>query len=287
MSKITLKKFIGFLVTLSITLPFLFIVFWPDQKLYFIACDVGQGDAILLSKGFTQILIDGGPNNKVLDCLEENIPFWDRTIELMINTHQDKDHLAGLIEVVKRYEVKQILSNSFWLETQTFKDFHKQVAEYGIPVYSPQKGEKIKIAGIELKTLWPVKKTGDVGIWRDSSEGVLGETTEKQKTNENSIVLHLQYGNFDAVLTGDITSKEEKQIIEGYKFSDIEVLKIAHHGSKYSTSSEFLKAIKPETAIISVGKNSWGHPTEEVLERLQSIGAQILRTDQGKIKLKI
>ena len=115
----------------------------------------------------------------------------------------------------------------------------------------------------------------------------MGKENQKPKTNENSIVLHLQYKDFDAILTGDITSKEEKQIIQDYQFQDIEILKVAHHGSKYSSSKEFLQAISPQIAIICVGKNPWGHPTKEVLDRLQAIGARILRTDQQKIKLKI
>ena len=270
----TKKQFFLFLFISILILPFLFLVFWPSQKLVFIVCNVGQGDALLITRGFTQILIDGGPNDKVLDCLTENIPFWDRTIELVVNTHPDKDHLAGLVEVVKRYQVKQILANSLMVDTQVFKDFQEQILEQEIPVYSPKKGERIKIAGLEFKTLWPTQQ-------------VLGAATLKQKTNENSIVLHLQYQDFDAILTGDITSKEGGQIVQDYQFQDIEVLKVAHHGSKYSSSREFLEKINPGIAVISVGKNSWGHPTKEVLERLQSVGSQILRTDEQKIKLKI
>ena len=282
------EKFLRFLATLIILLPFIVLVFWPSQKLHLVACDVGQGDAILLSKGFTQILIDGGPNSKVLDCLSSNLPFWDRTIELIIATHADKDHIAGLVDVIERYSVKQIISNSIIVDSRAFENFRKQVSDKGISVYSPQKGENIKIAGLEFTVLWPPKKLGDISIWQENSkEKVLGKTNIEEGRNDDSIVLHLQYHDFDAILTGDITSKIEKQIIKDYQFKDIEVLKVAHHGSKYSSSQEFLKAINPQIAIISVGKNPWGHPTKEVLKRLQNIGTQILRTDKDIIKLKI
>ena len=288
MAKFTKEKFLRFLVVLIILLPFVILFSWPSQKLHLIACDVGQGDAILLSKGFTQVLIDGGPNSKVLDCLSSNLPFWDRTIELIIATHADKDHIAGLADVIERYSVKQIVSNSIIVDSNVFKNFRKQASDKGISVYSPQKGENIKIAGMEFKVLWPPKRLGDISIWKQNSkEKVLGKTNTKEGRNDDSIVLYLKYKNFDAILTGDITSKIEKQIIQDYQFKDIEVLKVAHHGSKHSSCSEFLKAINPQIAIISVGKNAWGHPTKEVLERLQSIGAKILRTDKDIIKLKI
>ncbi len=271
------KIFYPFILSL-ILLPFVFLAFLPSQRLQLIACDVGQGDAILLTKGFTQILIDGGPNNKVLDCLEENLPFYDRTLELIINTHPDKDHVAGLVEVLKRYQVNQVLAHEFDVESNIAKQFYILTQEREIPFYSPEKGEKIKLAGLEFATLWPP-------LDKQNSTQVLG--TSSGKTNENSLVFHLQYGAFDAIFTGDITSKEEEQIIKDYQFQNIEVLKVAHHGSKYSSSQKFLQAVRPQIAIISVGKNPWGHPTQEVLERLSQVKAKILRTDKEKIKIVI
>lgn len=279
MAKATKEQFLGLLIMLILVLPLLFLLYWPGQRLILVACNVGQGDALLISKGFLQILIDGGPDDQVLNCLTENMPFWDRTIELAVNTHPDKDHLGGLVEVLARYEINQILANNQEVKTQVWQQFHQLVEEEQIPLYSPQKGEKIKIGGLEFTVLWP--KTRITG-----SEQILGAES-KEKTNEDSIVLHLQYEDFDALFTGDITSKEEKEIIKDYQFNNIEVLKVAHHGSKYSSSPEFLQAVKPKTAIISAGKNPWGHPTKEVLTRLEQIGAEILRTDSQEIKLKI
>lgn len=272
--ELTKRNFLFFLIVLIVLLPFLILIYWPQPSLYLIACDVGQGDAILITQGFTQVLIDGGPNNQVLSCLGENMPFWDRTIELVVNTHPDKDHLAGLIDVIERYRVEQLVSNDLSLETKVFEKFSQQVKKKRIPVYSPQQKDKIRIKDLEFEVLWPRKK-------------VLGQSTTKKKTNDFSIVLHLKYGAFDALLAGDINEDIEAQIVRENEFKDIEVLKVAHHGSKYATSEEFLKAVEPQIAIISVGKNSWGHPTSEVLERLTKRNIQILRTDKEEVKIKI
>lgn len=261
----------------------------PDSRPYFIACNVGQGDAFLIVKGRTQILIDAGPNDKVLTCLAENMPFYDRTIELIINTHPDKDHLYGFIQVLERYQVKQIINSSFWQDTDVFKQFHQQVSRQKIPVYAPLKGDKIKLANMELEFLWPLDRPADLAFWYQSNyqPPVLSAQTQAQKTNENSLVFLFQIDDFDILFTGDISAKQEKEILKTAEFKDIEILKVAHHASKYSSSEEFLKAVKPQIAVISVGKNSWGHPTKEVLERLKEVNARVLRTDQDNIRLKL
>ena len=280
------KKFLIFIFVLLVVLPWFVLFSWPNQRLHFIACNVGQGDAILITKGSNQVLIDGGPNNKVLSCLSENMPFWDRTIELVVNTHPDKDHLAGLIDVVERYRVKEIVSDSLIEKTAVFQKFHQQVVKQKIKIYSPQKGDIVKLGDLKFMVLWPEEKTGDSAIWQKNlSQQVLGAQAIKQGANDYSIVLHLQYRGFDALLTGDITKSVEEKLIEDNHFSSIEILKVAHHGSKFSSSEEFLKAVKPKIAVISVGKNPWGHPTKEVLNRLKEVGAEILRTDKQVVKL--
>jgi len=284
--KFSKKSFFFFSFWLLFCLPWLVIFFWPGQRAEFIACRVGQGDALLITQGFTQVLIDGGPNNQVLNCLAENMPFWDRQIEMVINTHPDADHITGLVEVLNRYQVETLISNSLEVDSLVFQDFKKKVWEKGISVYSPQKGDLLQAGELELKVLWPEEKIGDASLWQKegSGEKVLGKKIE---SNQASIVLHWQKGDFDALLTGDITAKEEKQLIKDNQFQGIELLKVAHHGSKYSSCQEFLEAVRPQIAVISVGKNPWGHPTEEVLQRLQAVGSRIFRTDENKVKIRI
>ena len=270
-----------------------FVFFWPDDKVHLIACDVGQGDGILITKGFTQILIDGGPNDRVLGCLARNMPFWDRTIELIINTHQDKDHIYGLNSVIQRYSLKYLVINSTAVESKLFADFHQQVRERKIKVYTPARGEKIKINGIRFTFLWPEEKQGELAFWRrplPEKNSVLGASTYTDKANDSSIVALMEYGDFDALLTGDVPAGGEAGIVDYCRMNDcggpLEVLKVAHHGSKTSTSQTLVDFFEPKIAIISVGENSWGHPTEEVLGRLKSAGSKILQTKQlGDVKI--
>lgn len=296
------RQFIFFLIVLICLLPLAIAISWPNNHAFLIACNVGQGDAILITQGNTQILIDGGPNNQVLDCLSHNMPFYDKTIELVVNTHPEKDHLTGLLAVLDRYQVKLLLANRAAADSEVFKAVFQKVKDKNIAVFSPQKGDVIKVANMELDTLWPEKNwlaskgiTSD--IWHDTpmanatiaqtNTNVLGESTITEGLNEFSLVFHFKKANFDAIFTGDIDQTIEKQIIADQKFQNIEMLKIAHHGSKYSSSEEFLKAIKPQTAIVSVGKNSYGHPTQEIIDRLNQLGIKLLRTDKEKIKLSI
>ncbi len=152
----------------------------PDNKFHLVFCDVGQGDAILISYQRTQILIDGGPDNRVLDCLSHHLPFWERKLEVVILTHPEKDHLGGLIDVIKRYYLTYLFANS-WPEQKE--------------KISPLKfGDKIKIGELEVLVLWPK------------------EIREEKELNKSSLVLKVTFGSFCALLTGDIPSQIEEQL---------------------------------------------------------------------------
>jgi competence protein ComEC len=246
---------------------------FPDNKLHLVFCNVGQGDAILLYYHSTQVLIDGGPNQQVLECLSKHVPFWDRRLEAVVLTHAESDHLTGLIDVIHRYQVQQFILNDLNNNTAIYQEFSQAVKAEKTKVYSPQKGDQIKFGKITLNVLWP------------STKMVLGVSSTN--LNEEAIVLSLNYGHFDALLTGDTEIKTEESLHPNFADKALEVLKVAHHGSKTSTGEEFLKRIKPALAVISVGKNNrYGHPTDEVLERLTEVGAKILRTDlAGEIEV--
>lgn len=274
----------------------------PDNYLHLVFCDVGQGDAILVIKRFTQVLIDGGPNEKVLSCLANHLPFWDRQIEVIVLTHPEYDHLTGLIPVIQRYRILQIVSNSLGAESGIFKKFRAEVFQRKIPVHSPAKGEEIKTGEIKLRILFPEEKLGQEIIWRVDENQLFQESQERINSavlgafspyrgnfNETSIVGLLEFDQFQAFFPGDIGIKEEEKIIPQLKSmgGEIEVLKVAHHGSKSSTSREFLGVIRPKLAVISVGVNNrYGHPAKEVLEYLREVGAKVLRTDrEGEIEV--
>lgn len=270
----------------------LLLVAWltglPDRRLHLVFCDVGQGDAILVSQGKNQVLIDGGPDDKVIDCLSEQMPFWDREIELVVLTHPEADHLSGLIEVFRRYAVGKFMVNGINKQTAVFTALAEAVAAEGCEVYLPRQGDEVSLGELSLEVVWPKERLGSGLVWSgEINERVLGTSTYKNKLNESSIVLGLHYREFEAWLIGDIGQDTEQALVGMGALTEAEVLKVGHHGSKYSSSLEFLRQISPELAIISVGeKNSFGHPTDEVLMRLESVGAKIYRTDEtGEVEI--
>ena len=232
-----------------------------ELKVYFL--DVGQGDAILIAQGSNQILIDGGPSEQALmEKLGQFIPFWDRKIEALIATHPDKDHIAGLLAVMKNYQVGRIINSRVSKESEIFQEFENLV-------------QREKIAEIE----------GEAGLkinWPNGASLKIVEAKITNDANQGSIVARLDWGENSFLFTGDITENEEKDLIFDSPDSlPADFLKVAHHGSKYATSAEFLESVQPQEAIISAGKNNrYGHPTAEVLSRLEERGITVLRTDR-------
>ena len=241
---------------------------WPKSQLKLVFCSVGQGDATLIIRKDRQVLIDGGPNNRVLDCLGRHLPFWDRQLELVIASHAEADHITGLIEVVRRYEVKQFLAVNEVNDTAEWQALNQAINEKQVKIRELIAGDSVVIGPIKLQWLWPEKP----------GRGVLGVKTS---LNQVSQVISGRFGEFDWLMTGDIDTKIERQLVTSGTLPEVEVLKVAHHGSKYSTGAEFLNAVSPELAVIEVGKNSFGHPTEETLDRLSRARAQIKRTDEA------
>ena len=261
------KKLNLLLLTL-IGLVLLAWVQWPKSQLKLVFCSVGQGDATLIIRKDRQVLIDGGPNNRVLDCLGRHLPFWDRQLELVIASHAEADHITGLIEVVRRYEVKQFLAVNEVNDTAEWQALNQAINEKQVKIRELIAGDSVVIGPIKLQWLWPEKP----------GRGVLGVKTS---LNQVSQVISGRFGEFDWLMTGDIDTKIERQLVTSGTLPEVEVLKVAHHGSKYSTGAEFLNAVSPELAVIEVGKNSFGHPTEETLDRLSRARAQIKRTDEA------
>lgn len=263
-------KKINWLLGLAIGAVIFLILQWPDNRLHLIFCQVGQGDAILLEYGSYQILVDAGPDNSVLSCLGKAMPFWDRKIELVILTHPEADHLTGLIEVVKRYQIGKLMKTKAENTTPEWQALTAAILKREVKVQELSCGDKIKPRQLSLIVLWPCYKG----------------RTFVTNFNQWSMVILGQYGSFNFLLPGDITATEEQTMINLASLRPVEVLKVAHHGSKFSSSQEFLEKVKPKTAVISVGRNSFGHPTPEALARLKAVGAKVLRTDEiGTIEI--
>ncbi|MEA1926450.1 MAG: ComEC/Rec2 family competence protein [Patescibacteria group bacterium] len=228
--------------------------------------DIGQGDATLVQYlGSYQILIDGGPNGKkLLSELSKVMPATDRTIEIVIMTHPDKDHFGGLIDAMKAYSVKIVLCNGQEADTEIFRQYKKVIEEQEIKEYTLGEGSKISIGKkLDLRSFNP-----DVIV------------SSKSDRNEHSIVIRMDYGENSFLFTGDADSRSEADMLEDQEDVNVDWLKVGHHGSKHSTTENFIKKVTPEYAIISCGKNNrYGHPHEDVLGRLRSRDVEVLRTD--------
>jgi len=224
--------------------------------------DVGQGDAILISQGGNQILIDGGRNGKTLLAgISRHIPFWDRTIETVVATHPDADHIGGFPELFGRYRVGTYVSTSAQSESEIFKLLERAIVGARNPAERIMARRGLSIAlpkGGRLETIFP-----------ENGERVSGES------NETSIVSRFSFGETDFLLTGDLP-REEFFLPEA---PPSEILKLAHHGSKHSSSDRFLFRVHPEEVVVSVGKNNYGHPSSDVLSRVATVGAAVRRTD--------
>ncbi len=243
-----------------------------EERTEIVFLNVGQGDAILIMQGRYQVLIDGGRTSKeLLGRLGRHVPFWDRKIEVVLATHPDADHIGGLPALLRAYDVDQVLTTGAQSETETSRQF--QLATRENTGQDPRhifRGAKIVFPkGGELMVEYPLAP--------------MTENVSDQDTNEGSVVARFTYGETSFLLTGDLPREEAVLVHE----SPVTVLKVAHHGSRYSSSAPFLEQIRPQEAVVSVGKNSYGHPDSEVLERLQKIGAVIRRTDEvGDIRYR-
>jgi len=252
----------------------------PDGNLHVIACDVGLGDAILITYGKTQILTDGGPDKSVLSCLGKYMPFWDRDVELIISTHPDKDHSSGLIEVVKNYRVGGILINPIDPGTSVYEVLKKEVGGRGIPVISPVAGMRLGVGLIYLDILNPSKELYAKLIINDLNDN-MAKYLISRDTNLYSIVYILSFKNFSGFFPGDIPKELSDELSKVVTEGGVNYIKIPHHGSVNGLTENLLKSLVPKVAVISVGKNMWNFPRPEIIDMLARYNVKVLRTDQA------
>jgi len=249
----------------------------PDEKLNVSFLDVGQGDAILIQQGSQQVLIDGGPSPQAINVeLGRQMPFWDRTIELVVLTHPDQDHLAGLVEVLKRFRVEKVLDPNLDRDSPLYEEWQRLIIEKNVEKTTARAGQQIDLSGATLTVLHPP----DTLLRNTGADG-----------DNNGIVLRLETGHISFLLAADIRREAELHLITQRAALNSTVLKVAHHGSDTSTSQEFLSAANPQMAVISVGRdNKFGHPSPDVIARLeQKLDVDhIYRTDHhGTIRFTI
>jgi competence protein ComEC len=257
-SKLPVKYTLAPLLLLSV-LVWTAIAYLPDGKLHVSYMNVGQGDAILIQTPNNQnILIDGGPSPQAIKLeLGKKLPFWERTIDLMIVTQPHADHITGLLEVVKDYNVKQIIEPEIDYRSAVYDQFSESCKQKGIERVTVYQGQRIHLGNnLNMDIIHP-----PIEQLQDTANDV----------DNNGLVLRLQWDEVSFLFTADIEKEAEWYLISQRAHLKSDVLKVAHHGSITSTSPEFLTVTNPELAIISVGKdNPYSHPHEEVMSQLSS-----------------
>lgn len=280
----------------------------PPLAVYFY--NIGQGDGFLIRtrQGF-DVLVDGGPTERIVEKLGRTLPYWDRTIELMILTHPHADHVVGQTAVLKRFQVDKVLSTGVLHTTDEYLEWLKEIRDRKIPLEIAKAGETLAVGPATLTILWPQEDFSGKRV----KEGKIGEGGG---LNDTSVVMKLIFGQTSFLLMGDATSTVEEQLVAAcdpmganyesaanLRISNSEIrkfghnsqfaplkdgcilradlLKVGHHGSKYSTSAEFLEAVLPKYAVIQSGKeNRYGHPAYAPLYRLKQAGVKVFRNDQ-------
>jgi len=236
-----------------------------DSQIKITFFDIGQGDSVFIETPQKhQILIDGGPSSKVAEKLGKQMPFWDKTIDLVILTHPDYDHLRGLLDVLDYYKVKNIVWTGELSDGKTFESWVSKIEKEGAKITLGKAGAKIIAGDSRIDILYPIELPKQ----------------DSKNNNDSSIVGRLIFGQTEFMFTGDANREAEQAIIANNENIESNVLKVSHHGSRSATSPEFLANVKPEVAVISVGaKNSYGHPHQEVLSNLAEFGIKVMRTD--------
>jgi len=243
----------------------------PDDRLRVSFFEVGEGDAILVQRGLTQVLIDGGPSPGALaSALGRELPFWDRRLEGMVLTHPHSDHLTGLLEALRRYRVSWALEPGIAYPSAGYREWQRRLAAAGVPRLTARPGMGFSLGDAFLEVLHP-------------GEALLSGTGDD--VDNNSLVLRLSYGRVSFLFAADLGGEGERELLLRGLALQSTVLKAGHHGSATSTSPAFLAAVSPRVAVVSAAGE--GHPDPQVVARLRErVGDALYITgERGRVTL--
>lgn len=230
--------------------------------------DVGQGDGIYLrTPQGNDVIIDSGPDGSMLAKLGPAMPAADRTIELAILTHPHADHISGMVEILKRYQVEKVILPEAHYDSATYRELLDLLSQKAAAIIRPKLGQRIFL--------------DDETVLDIDYPALGGAENHPSDINDVSIVARLTFGRTNVLLTGD-AGKDIEQTLLNFKVPlEAEIFKVGHHGSRHSTGESLVPAVHPEYSVISVGAdNTYGHPHEEVLGILEKSGTEVLRTDE-------
>lgn len=270
----------AFFAAILLSSLILIIIFFSDflnKKTKIVFCDVGQGDgAYIRTSDKVDIVIDAGRDRSILNCLGKYMPFYDRTIELAFLSHPQFDHYQGYNYIIDRYRIQTFIANSVNNDNQSYNLLKAKLKEKGVQIKNMYSGDNLTTGAFKINFLWPSANFV-------AQNTVLGATT--LDLNDFSEMFVFSEGEFDVLFTGDINTGN----LQGFmNAGPVEVFKVPHHGSKNGLTEDFLKKINPELSVISVGKNSYGHPSPEILEMLTRLKKKYLRTDkEGDIVVEV
>lgn len=265
--------FILFLLFIGLQIPLLF-----SSKTLLVFCNVGEGDGAFIKRGSTLFLIDAGRDSRMRQCLERYLPFWQTAITGIILTHPDADHMNGIKSVIQRYSVKWLFSNFSPNKTGDFRKIYDALVNSGVSIKTFEKGEEINFKiprsqdskendnmTIEISSLWPE-----------------GMHKESEKTNLFSTIAALTIGKSRFLMLADSEIGTQLELLSQIKAQSYMAVKLAHHGSNKNFSLTLMRELNPKYAIISVGTNKYGHPGKKVIDAIQNLGIEMLRTDIHK-----
>jgi competence protein ComEC len=262
---------LSILTVFDIYLWFLIFSSAPVKLSTYYFLDIGQGDStFLIFPGNVKLLVDGGPDGKIMDRLAEILPPHDRYIDLMLMTHPQQDHIGGFPEVLKGYKIGAFLGNGRAAPIGSYGELMRKIKSADVPYIGLTSGDRIRYGEAIIEVLSPDKKN-----------------LMSPELNDTSLVLMVRDAGIKTLLTGDIGSRTESELARRHDL-DADILKVGHHGSRFSSSATFLAEVTPQVSVIEVGKNRYGHPTPSVLARLAAAGSLIYRTDRdGTVAISV
>lgn len=272
----TLNNSVLGLLAIVASAVWLAVILRPDDLLHIYFCDVGEGDAIFIKTPQNkQILVDGGPGELVLRCLSNAIPFYDRSLDLLVLTHPHADHVGGLINVLRTYQVQKVTFQQLAYQSADYQEFVDLIRRKKVPVLEVAAGRILALdQQVRAEVYAPLTK-GELSVL-----GASFDPYDDENVNDSSMVMRIVCGDFAGILSGDAGKEVQQLLLKQGVVGTADVLKVAHHGAKDGLDENFLKKVDPRLAVISVGRdNRYGHPHAETLEELKDAGVEVLRTD--------